>query len=302
MDERVFSQYHIDFRTGKQSGIHRAGACGEQRSACLALNRIRARGILEADQIFAPGQPFSADVWEAAFARRAEEWQLPLISLEQLGISHDADGFRIASPDLVPLKPGAEASPYWDKANEVVYKLFDLRIDGSLGKKLSLELNDEGEFELHNRPARLRDTVEKLVFLNEIGAHPTEIVGLSYDGDYLVVKQPLAQENADFLKDRSSAIASIKAVIPVASGLRTTVCIAWQNRQTWLIGDLHERNIMRDGDAVPTIIDALIGPVPPLALRRLRWLRNAAEDAEALRQNLPLPDRKLFDDVDDREL
>ena len=86
------------------------------------------------------------------------------------------------------------------------------------------------------------------------------------------------------------------------SGLRVTACIAWHNEQAWLIGDLHERNIMRDGDDIPTIIDALIGPVSPLALRQLRWLREASEDAEALRRDRPLPERNLFYDSDDSEL
>ncbi len=55
------------------------------------------------------------------------------------------------------------------------------------------------------------------------------------------------------------------------------------NSQGWLISDLHDRNIMRDREGNPTIIDALIGPIPPTALRKLAWLRNAVEDAEDVR-------------------
>ena len=44
---------------------------------------------------------------------------------------------------------------------------------------------------------------------------------------------------------------------------------------------------MRDQDGSPTIIDALIGSVPPAALKELRWLREATEDAQALRENRP---------------
>jgi hypothetical protein len=216
-----------------------------------------------------------------------------------MGIHHDRDGLRSSSKELPALPSGAEACPYKDFANGVVYKLFDLHSDGSLGKKLLLERNDEGEFEVQNRPAELRDTLEKLSVLNEAGAHPTEIVGLSDDGHYLVVKQPLAGPSGDFELDRDTAIALIRARTPAATRLRTRVAVAWVGGQTWLVGDLHERNIMCDGDGLPTIIDALIGPAPPLAMKQLAWLRNASEDARALRENRPLPERRLFDDVDD---
>jgi hypothetical protein len=162
-----------------------------------------------------------------------------------------------------------------------------------------LESNEEGCFEIQSRPAELRDTLEKLSVLNEAGAHPTEIVGLSNDGHYLVVKQPLANPYVDFESDRESALKFIHAVSPTATHLRTRVAVIWLAGQVWLVGDLHERNIMQDGDGLPTIIDALIGPAPTLALKEFSWLRNAAADAQALRKGLPLPERKLFDDVDD---
>lgn len=94
----------------------------------------------------------------------------------------------------------------------------------------------------------------------------------------------------------------MEGVAPEFTNLRTRVWVIWLADQAWLVGDLHERNIMRDADGRPTIIDALIGPVPPLALRQLHWLREAVEDAEALRQGLPLKQRKGFGDVADDEL
>jgi hypothetical protein len=257
---------------------------------------------LEADQLSVAGQPLSADVWEAAFARITRQWQLPIVSLEQFGIQHDRDGFRQAAPDLLALPTGAEACPYFDRRNNAVYKLFDLQANGALGKKLAFEATEDGGYEVVPRPATLRDTVEKLLLLNEIGAHPTEIVGLTDDGHYLLIKQPLARPSPDFEYDRNEACQRIKGLVPSGTGFRTTVCVVWHDLQTWIIGDLHERNIMRDGDGHPTIIDALVAPVPPAILRGNRALREAAEDAEALRRNLPLPKRKQFFDVPDEEL
>lgn len=303
MDGISTAQLHLDFRTGRPSAIYAASSCAEQRAACVALNRQRARGILEAAQLAPPGESLSPDVWDAAFARRSREWDLALIPLEKLGIYHDADGLMSSSGPLQALTSGAEACPYFDPDWKVVYKLFDLRANGSLGKKISLESNDEGEFEICVRDAVLKDTLEKLSVLNEAGAHPTEIVGLSDNGDYLIAKQPLAGAMVNFLEDRDIATCFIHGVNPEGTGLRQRVTVIWLNEQPWLVSDLHERNIMRDLDGHPTIIDALIGPVPLLALKQLAWLRDAVEDAQALRLGKPLPIRKKFDEgVDDDAL
>jgi len=295
------AQLSIDFRTGRPTAIHAGNSCSEQRAACSALNRERTRGLLEATQLAASGESFSAHAWHAAVAGRSSFWDVPLIPLGRLGIHHDEDGIP-GSDFLRALTPGAEASPYYDDSWNVVYKLFDLRVNGSLGKKIELQRNAEGEFELILREAVLQDTLEKLAVLNEAGAHPTEIVGLSDTGDYLIIKQPLAQPRKDFEKDREAAIANVHGVTPPFTGLRRTVAVIWVDHRAWLVSDLHDRNIMRDQHGKPTIIDALTGPVPPLALKQLNWLREAVEDARALREGRPREPRKRFEDVEDDEL
>lgn len=257
---------------------------------------------MEAAQLAPPGESLSVDVWTAALVRRTREWELPLISLEKLGICHDDDGLQFSISGLIPLPSGAEASPYHDPESDAVYKLFDLRPNGSLGKKISLELNDEGEFEVVLKDAVLRDTLEKLQILNEAGGHPTEIVGLSDNGDYLIAKQPLALPMADYAEDKARAIQALRGILPEATRLRRQVVVVWLYDQGWLIDDLHERNIMRSIENAPTIIDALVGPVTPLAFRKLAWLRNACEDAMFLRKGEALPMRKGLGGVDDDEL
>ena len=60
---------------------------------------------------------------------------------------------------------------------------------------------------------------------------------------------------------------------------------------------------MRNREDEPTIIDALIGPVTPLALKELPWLRHAVEDAKAWRLTGSLPMRRGIEDgVIDEEL
>jgi hypothetical protein len=297
------AQLSFDLRTGRRTAIHSGSPCAEQRSACIALNRIRTRGILEATQLASSGESLSLDARYEAVARLSRDRDVPLIPLENLGIHHDDEGL-LNSDRLTALPSGAEAIPYFDKDWGVVYKLFDLRIDGSLGKKIELVRNLEDGYDLTSQNATLVDTLEKLAVLNHAGAHPTEIVGLSDSGDYLIAKQPLAHPRGEFESDRKIAVSQIKGVIPefTGPGLRHTVVVMWLENRAWLVGDLHERNIMRDQDGIPTIIDALIGPVPQAAIKELRWLREAVEDAQALREERGFVTRKRFEDVDDASL
>lgn len=60
---------------------------------------------------------------------------------------------------------------------------------------------------------------------------------------------------------------------------------------------------MRDRERNPTIIDALIGPVPSTAARKLAWLRTAVEDAEEIRCGREPKKRLQFgDERDDNSL
>ncbi len=59
--------------------------------------------------------------------------------------------------------------------------------------------------------------------------------------------------------------------------------VSWLNGHAWLIADLHNRNIMRDQEGSPTIIDALTGPVTPAAYVKLLWLQALVAGSKAWR-------------------
>lgn len=221
-----------------------------------------------------------------------------------MGLIGDEDDFlESKTPETFhPLKSGAEACPYADYATGVVYKLFFLLKNGGLGKKLSCELGEGDRFDCIMEDATLLDTLNKLSVLHDAGAHPTEIVGLSDDGKYLIAKQPLADPFQNFEEDRQAAIDAIKGVHLSSQGFRSGVILIWLRDEAWIVSDLHVGNIMRDADDRPTIIDALIGAVPPLAHDRLRQVREAVQDACDLREGRPLQVRAKFEDVDDEEL
>ena len=302
---------YIDFLTGMSTTITGAEFPPANRDECAALNRLRAGCIVQATHFDASGKPVSPSGWSALVARRAAELKVPLIPLGHLGLTHSDEGFLV-SRDLNKLQSGAEAQPYLDDASEVVYKLFDLTPAGSLGMKLHFTPSGEG-MEMNKLAARLTDTLEKICLLHEMGAHPTEIVGLAETGDFLIVKQPKARRRPYsqglttdeyrrwFEDERHEAIGQIKGVECISRGLREKVVISAVDGNPWGIADLHERNIMLDATGRPTIIDALIGPVPSEALR-VPAVAESIHRALVWRRTGALPDKDRFDAGDDAEL
>lgn len=287
-------QFQIDFLTGQPTAISGPVLTAAGRTACSALNRQRARGILALSQYTPSGQPVPVDVWTTALTRQSREWRVPLISLTGLGFVREEEGLRCPG-SLRELTPGAEAAPYLHAESGMVYKLFDVRRHGELGKKIVLEPGESGEYEVMHRDATLLDTLEKIQTLHNPGAHPTEIIGLDDMANFLIVKQPWAvpqpyntpgRPEMDACRlyetDRAAAINAIRAEICRGPGLREPVVVGFIEGQAWLIADLHHRNIMRDQEGNPAIIDALTGLVTPRAHQMLPWLADAVADAKAL--------------------
>ncbi len=295
------SQLYFDFRTGRETGIAGAVFTDRDRAACSALNRQRAKGIAEAARQTPSRESLSPHVWAALVAARAREWAVPLVALKGLGLSRDADGI-IASEFLQPLKTGAEAAPFADLESRVVYKLFPLVATGGLGKTFDIDKDDDkGGFTMSVRDAVLSETVEKLMVLHDAGAHPTEIVGIEENGDYLIAKQPLALPHIDLAGDRDAAVGMMRAV-PCRARFKRPVWIVWECNHAWVLSDLHTGNVMRDACGSPCIIDALLAPLPPAFISADRQLAEAVEDARALREGRAPLKRKAFDEGCDEEL
>lgn len=79
LHERFTAQLDFDYRTRRPTGIRFSEPAAHQRAACNALNRERARGLLEAARHAPPGESIPVDVWNAGFARKCAEWGIPLI-------------------------------------------------------------------------------------------------------------------------------------------------------------------------------------------------------------------------------
>lgn len=243
----------------------------------------------------------SIDVWTAALIDKAKLWDVPIVPMQALGLERDEDGF-LDSKELQPLPSGAEASPYLDHKAREVYKLFDLRANGGMGKKIVMQRNDEGQLVDEIKDAVLQDTIRKLSAINDGGGHPTEIVGIVDSFDHLLVKQPLAEPYHNFEEDRRAAMDFMRCVTPMGGHFRNPLSVFFAQDEPWLIGDLHKGNVMINALGEPTIIDALVGYLPPYVQRELPWVGMAARDSILYRETGQAPLKKLFEDVDDDSL
>ncbi|MEM1085668.1 MAG: hypothetical protein AAGI48_16285 [Verrucomicrobiota bacterium] len=261
----------------------------------------------------------SPDVWNDALARRSIEVDVPLVPLEAFGLNRLPEGMGLENEGrLQTMRFGAEAHPFYDREHGVVYKFFDLRKKGTLGtlgKRIVLErvsgedspgIPEVERYSLRTVDATLESTLEKLMFINDAGGHPTEIVGLTDGGHFLVAKQPVAVpislKKKDFERIRLEAIDNMKGVVIRRVHLQGLVVALWVGGKMSLMADLHTGNIMRDLDGKPTVIDALLGSVPAESLSNLPHLGFAFEDAEALRKGDLPPARGELQDSPDDEL
>mgnify|MGYP000921063346 CR=1 FL=1 len=117
----------------------------------------------------------------------------------------------------------------------------------------------------------------------------------------LIAKQPRAYPAGDFRSDLAHAERAMRGIVPVGGGLRQHLFVTLVDGVAWLVGDLHVRNIMRNGNGEPTIIDALVGEVTSAARRGLPWLNAACEEARKFRETGERPPR-WFEGVADEEL
>lgn len=300
LNDQPLDQYEFDFRTGCPTSITGDALSKEQWRICTGINRARARGIQETARQAPSRQSVSIDVWTAAVARESKIWDVPLVSLERLGFYFDELG-ALASKQLKRLNEGKEASAWQDEDTNCVYKLFDLRANGSLGQKLEFSREDDFSFKLNQVDATLLDTVQKLRLLHEAGACPTEIVGLSDTGDFLIAKQPFCQMYTDFTKDSLTAVKMMKAVRPTCP-LGMPVYMFWGDNEAWVVGDLHPGNIRINSMGVPVVIDALIGAIPPAAIKSMPQLKTASTQAYEFRTTGEFKSASISDNVNNDEL
>ena len=295
-------QIQADLRTGLPTGITGRILGIGGRAICSELNAKRVFGIREVSQFFSLRKSLPPNDWASAFIQKARRWSIPLIPLSSLGLTYDEDGFiEAGTSDAVQLlMSGTEAWSYLDPIAGVVYKLFGLRKENPDGK-LVYELSEDGKVGCRLGDATLEDTATKLVTLHDAGGHPTEIVGLSSEGQFLIAKQPFADPLESFEGDLKVAVRAIKGLPIPWPGSRGPAILIWVNGSAWIVSDLHDQNIMRDGDGRPTIIDALTGGVPRFA-SKFSQIRDAMEDARDLREGRPPQTRFRFGDGDDQDL
>lgn len=305
MNEQQSTQPQLDFITGRSSYINRGVASIAERKACAELNRQRASAIKESAREYAPSESIPRDVWAASFARRSKLLEVPLISLNGMGLSDD-DVEAMCSVKLGNVGFGREATAWEDEREGVVYKLFDLKMDdnhkGTIGYKIVMQGMPPDEVEIVQVPASIDDILDKICILHEAGACPTEIAGLTDDGKYLVVKQPKCSPLGDFRTDQRAAVEAMNAISPKGSYRGNELWIFYACEKNWILSDLHPKNIMRLSNGAPTIIDALTGPLPDYYITLHPKLSEAAVRAKASSQGNKVAPDNWYQNITDDEL
>lgn len=171
-----------------------------------------------------------------------------------------------------------------------------------MGLKLGMVGRPPDEIEVVEMPGTVEDILEKICVMHDAGGCPTEIVGLSSDGAYLVAKQPWCMPVTNFVQERRLAIDAMKAVAPTCSFGGRELWIMHSGGHHWMLSDLHEKNVMRLPDGSPTVIDALIGKLPNYYMFHHPKLKEAADRAERLAKGLQVRDNDPFHNTRDEDL
>jgi hypothetical protein len=177
-----------------------------------------------------------------------------------------------------------ESLVFIDRKNGVVYKVFDMDDEGTVGTRFNI--NAEGL--LDTGRGGLVDLVEKIYVINAIGGTPTEILGLTEDGG-LVVKQPYGGGAGKISASERQGAAQAHGLVFVPNSV---VRSPYRNFYTgiggldFLIGDLHPGNFHRDTFQRARILDIITARITDEYYRVFPML-NAFVAANRARERAP---------------
>jgi len=205
------------------------------------------------------------------------------IGFEALGM---VDGVVREGADapLRLLAIGSEADVYTPvRGGDVVYKVF--RRDGETGQtgaRLSIGVRD-GKLIADLRTGTLGGLIERISLSQEIGATPTEIVGILPYGN-LVVKQPFGAESQGADPLIGEVIRTGIDIIPrsdvggraLLSGVLGVTAI---NGQPHIVADMKPPNAVMDNSGRGRFVDVVVAPLTPDILQQLGGQSSIARKA-----------------------
>ncbi len=236
-----------------------------------------------------------AELYEAV---RLLRLTLPLLTLEAFGFNSNADEpFDDNTQGLRCIGSGMEAWAFQDAAGSI-YKFFLPREACWSGATFDFKQNSEDVIEAKACfECTYDDLLKKLLLINLIGGMPTEVLGLTSEG-ILIAKQTRGQALAKGTDP--TPFLDLKILRDCPS--RLLICdrahprLLVEKENLWLIGDLHDRNIVYDCNGQARIIDCVATQLPKKIIDRTpllqHWLRLAIDN--------PVAD--LLEDVPDTEL
>ncbi|MFO1446903.1 MAG: hypothetical protein U1F61_01900 [Opitutaceae bacterium] len=226
-------------------------------------------------------------IWAELDAALAEfRSLLPVVPLGSFGFPEESeDPFGEGSPRLRRIGSGVEASAFQSEDGSI-YKFFLPREGGRIGGSFSfVRGGDDVAWMAEASLGSYRDLLQKLQLILALGGMPTEVVAVTPEG-VLVVKQSCGERLPEDT-DTSTLLPSELIPIPARflRARRDHPRLFFWKGGSWLVADLHAKNMVRAVDRTLRVIDLLAAPLPierfeadPL-LRQ--WLMRVRHDPNA---------------------
>jgi hypothetical protein len=203
---------------------------------------------------------------------------LPIVELELFGFSsEERDPFEVEPGMLHRIGGGVEALAFAGDDGSV-YKFFLFRPGGEVGATFDFAIDSTGCIQATAGTGSYRLLLKKLEIIHRFGM-PTEVVGITLQG-VLVVKQVVGK----LLKSGSDMSTIDPArMIPFPSRFlrsgRDHPRLAFVDGEPWLLGDTHDRNVVREERDHLRIIDLVAAPLPMDLIRQFPVLADWIERA-----------------------
>ncbi|MBP7140755.1 MAG: hypothetical protein KBA71_02515 [Opitutaceae bacterium] len=222
---------------------------------------------------------------------------LPLCPLDLFGFPPGSeDPFDEGNPRLRRIGSGVEATAFQSEDGSI-YKFYLPREDGRIGGSFIFSPgSDEVAWLAEACLGSYRSLFEKLLLIMALQGMPTEVIAATPEG-IIVAKQACGARVPD---GTDTSLLQPPALIPIPSRFlrahRDHPRLFFLGGTTWLIADLHCRNLVSAADGTLRAIDLLAAPLPGNLIHSnpliAGWLSRVRHD----------PHAPLLREVDDSEL
>jgi hypothetical protein len=183
-----------------------------------------------------------------------------------------SSGDALPSGVAIKIGSGNEVVAYRARNAEVVYKVFGISPRGEMGSVHIPQTQPDGTVNMVARSGTFDEMLAKVEATNRMGGVPTEIVGVTKDGE-LIVKQPYSPDSNEYefpVQMNQSGAVQVPYSMTFRSGWR--IWIVSIDGRPMLVTDLLHGNFRPDSRGNDRVSDLSITPVPATLLDNPKWM------------------------------